>query len=167
MKLAVQVLSRSVAIALQESGADDVLETAKFCMMINDFFDCTNVRSKTEHVSKRNHLLKPYTSQDDERFSWLKDVFLEYLNDWKDSTTAREGKYSSKDREKMFISTQTYEGFKISVHSHTQSVMYLCIRERNRSKLFTNRWSVCIRSSINIFKNECYELSSVVKSYLI
>ena len=125
MKLAVQVLSRSVAIALQESGADDVLETAKFCMMINDFFDCTNVRSKTEHVSKRNHLLKPYTSQDDERFSWLKDVFLEYLNDWKDSTTAREGKYSNNDREKMFISTQTYEGFKISVHSHIEAIKFL------------------------------------------
>ena len=229
MKLAVQVLSRSVAIALQESGADDVLESAKFCMMINDFFDCTNVRSKTEHVSKRNHLLKPYTSQDDQRFSWLKDVFLEYLNDWKDSTTAREGKYSSNDRENMFISTQTYEGFKISVYSHIEAikfllaqgfqyvlterfmqdvvednfghqrakygrsdnptaqqfgyndltiaaqrdiaplvrgnvggrytkekwytaVMNLCIRERNRSKVFTNRWSVCIRSSIDIFK---------------
>ena len=118
MKLPVQVLSRSVAIALQESGMDDVPATAKFCMMINDFFDCTNVRSKTEHVSKNNHLLKPYTSQDDEQFSWLKDVFLVYFSNWKDSTTAREGKYSSSDREKMFISTQTYEGFKISVYSH-------------------------------------------------
>ena len=89
MKLAIQVLSRSVA--LQQSGADDVLAAAKFCMMINDFFDCTNVRSLTEHVSKRNHWIKPYTSQDDERFSRLKDVFLEYLNTWKECTTTREG----------------------------------------------------------------------------
>ena len=45
MKLATQVLSRTVAIALQESGDDDVLATAKFCMIMNDFFDCKNVRS--------------------------------------------------------------------------------------------------------------------------
>ena len=125
MKLAIQVLSRSVAIALQESGVDDVQATAKFCMMINDFFDCTNVRSLTEHVSKRNHMIKPYTSQDDERFIWLEDVFLKYLNTWKDSTTTREGVYSSSDREKMFLSSQTYEGFKISVYSHVEAIKFL------------------------------------------
>ena len=73
VKLAIQVLSKSVATAPQEGGNDDVMGTAKFCMMINDFFDCTNVRSTTEHVSKRNQLIKPYTSQEDERFQWLKD----------------------------------------------------------------------------------------------
>ena len=84
MKLAVQVLSRSVAIALQESADNDVRETAKFCLMLNDFFDCANVRSLNEHVNKRNPLIKPYSSQDDDRFSWLKDVFLKYLESWKE-----------------------------------------------------------------------------------
>ena len=114
-----------MGIALEESGDDDVLATAKFCMMINDFFDCANVRSMTEHVSKRNHLIKPYTSQDDERFGWLKDVFLAYLNNWKESITRREGEYSSNDKERMFISTQTYEGFKISVYSHIEAIKFL------------------------------------------
>ena len=45
VKLATQVLSRSVALALQESGNNEVLGTAEFCRMMNDFFDCTNVRS--------------------------------------------------------------------------------------------------------------------------
>jgi hypothetical protein len=54
VKLATQVLSTSVAIALEESGYADVLTTAKFSKMMNDFFDCTNVRSMTEHVSKIN-----------------------------------------------------------------------------------------------------------------
>jgi hypothetical protein len=36
VKLAIQVLSKSVGIALEESGDDDVLATTKFCMMIND-----------------------------------------------------------------------------------------------------------------------------------
>ena len=37
IKLAVQVLSRSVAVALEESGNSQVLGTAKFCRMMNDF----------------------------------------------------------------------------------------------------------------------------------
>ncbi len=65
VKLATQVFSKSVAIALEESGDEEVLGTAKFCRMMNDFFDCTNVRSTTEYVRKRNDLIKPYSSCDD------------------------------------------------------------------------------------------------------
>jgi hypothetical protein len=45
VKLATQVLSRSLAIALEESGKDETGGTAQFCRMMNDFFDCANVRS--------------------------------------------------------------------------------------------------------------------------
>jgi hypothetical protein len=45
VKLATQVLSGSVAIALEESGKDETGGTAQFCRMMNDFFDCANVRS--------------------------------------------------------------------------------------------------------------------------
>ena len=44
-------------IVLQESGDEEVLETARFCGMMNDFFDCTNVRSLTESVRKKNQLV--------------------------------------------------------------------------------------------------------------
>ena len=125
VKLATQVLSKSVAIALEEAGNDEVLGTAEFCRMMNDFFDCTNVRSLTEHEKKRNPLIKPYTSQDDERFSWLNDVFLNYLETWKQSTVTREGDYSVDDRGKMFLSLQTYNGLKISVYSHIEDIQFL------------------------------------------
>ena len=68
VKLATQVRSRSVAVALEESGKEDVSGTVQFCRMMNDFFDCTNARSLTEHTRKRNHLIKPYETPDDERF---------------------------------------------------------------------------------------------------
>ena len=109
MKLAMQVLSQSVANALEESGDNDVLETAKFCRMMNSFFDCTNVRSRTEHIHKKNEFIKPYTSLNDERFSTLE----------------REGNYKSDARDKMFLSQQTYEGLKISVHSHVEAIKFL------------------------------------------
>lgn len=125
VKLAVQVLSKSVAITLRESGSKEVLGTAMFCEMMNSFFDCTNVRSKDEYKRKRNDLIKPYTSCDDERFTWLTDVFLKYLEDWRTSISTRPGKHSADERGKMFLSLQTYNGLKISVLSHVEAIKFL------------------------------------------
>lgn len=84
VKLAVQVLSNTVSVVLKHNfPGGEADETAKFCSMVNTFFDCANVRSRTEHVKKRNNF---FCSTTDERFSWLKDVFIKYLNDWKTST---------------------------------------------------------------------------------
>ena len=94
-------------------------------MMINDFFDCTNVTSLTEHVSKRNHFIKRYISQDDERFTWLKHVFLQYLEKRRKTTLARQGNYSANARGKIFLSSQTYEGFKITIYSHVEAIQFL------------------------------------------
>ena len=113
--MAAQVLSKSVAIALRETGKEDVTGIAKFCEMMNGFYDCTNVRSLTEHVRKKNAFTKPYESAEDERLTWLKDVFLKYLESWKQSTLEREGEYTPDERQKMFLSVQTYEGLKIAV----------------------------------------------------
>lgn len=125
VKLATQVLSKSVAMAFEESGDKEVLGTAKFCQMMNDLFDCTNVRSTNEHVRKRNDLIKPYSSCDDPRLAWLKDVFLQYLEDWKKSSLTRPGEYSPDERGKMFLSVETYNGLKISVNSHMEVIKFL------------------------------------------
>jgi hypothetical protein len=125
VKLAVQVLSKSVAIGLRESGDEDVSGTAEFCDMMNGFFDCTNVRSLTEHTRKKNPFIMPYSSPNDYRLTWLKEVFLTYLNNWKDSTLTREGNFSSDERQRMFISAQTYEGLKIAVYSHIEAITFL------------------------------------------
>ena len=125
VKLAVQVLSRTVSTCLVENGDPEVVGTATFCRMINDFFDCSNARSTTEHQRKRNELIKPYSTADDERLVWMKDTFLKYLEDWKASTMTREGNYTPAEKEKMFLSRQTFEGFKISVHSHIEAIKFL------------------------------------------
>ncbi len=125
VRLAVQVLSKSVAISLQETERDDVTGTAEFCDMMNKFFDCTNVRSLTEHVRKMNSLIMPYESPEDERLTWLKDVFLNYLDNWKQSISTREGNYTPDERQRMFLSSQTYEGLKITVNSHIKIIKFL------------------------------------------
>ena len=107
-----------MAIALQESDKEEVLGTARFCEMMNSFFDCTNVRSKDEHWRKRNEFIKSYTSCDDERFTGLTNVFLKYLEDWRASTLTRPGHYSADERGKRFLSPETYNGLKWFLFLH-------------------------------------------------
>ncbi|CAB3980935.1 Hypothetical predicted protein [Paramuricea clavata] len=67
----------------------------------------------------------PYESPEDERLTWLKDVFLNYLESWKQSTLTYEREYTPDARQKMFISFQTYEGLKIAVNSHVDAIKFL------------------------------------------
>ena len=61
VNLAAQVLSKSVAADLKEFGGRNTLATAKYCEMVNDFFDCFNSRSTNERHFQRNNNLPPYT----------------------------------------------------------------------------------------------------------
>ncbi len=125
VRFAVQVLSRTVSTCLLECADPSVVGTAMFCQMINDFFDCTNVRATSEHERKRNERIKPYQSTNDDRLVWMKETFLKYFEDWKASITARKGPFTPAEREKMFLSNQTYERFKISANSHVEAIKFL------------------------------------------
>ena len=103
VKYAVQVLSKTVYCSSQY-GNPDTSETARFCYMINDFFDCLNVRSTTEAVKKRNNFLQPYSYVDDQRLQWLGNKFLNCLNKWKENIEARRGNFTKTKKAQMFIS---------------------------------------------------------------
>ena len=62
-----QVLSQSVANALDFYGSCETVETKKFVEMFNKFFYILNVRSKDEYIRKKKPNLKPFTSCTDER----------------------------------------------------------------------------------------------------
>ncbi len=125
VKLAAQVLSSTVSCTLQKFGPTDAQATAKFCEMMDKFFDCLNVRNTKEHIMKQKPTLMPYTSTGDERFGWLNNTFLQYFKDWLSSIERKPGKYSKGDKANMFISYQTYEGLQITVKSVTELTKYL------------------------------------------
>ena len=83
--------------------------------MMNGFFDCANVRSTTEYLRKQNDFLAPYRGTSDERFKWLEDTFIKYLDNWKAAVDLRKGKYTPHERGRMFLSLQTFQGLKMSV----------------------------------------------------
>ena len=82
-------MSESVAKALAYYGDADTIETQRFIMMFDRFFDCLNVRHPAEYIQRRKPNLKPYISNDDERFtvSFFKFLYLPfkhcYLSGWR------------------------------------------------------------------------------------
>ena len=119
VKLAVQILSDSVNQALPTYVPPEAVATAKFCKMLDSFFDCINVRNTQVVILKREQFLKPYESLDDERFTWLIETFLKYFTDWKASIAVRPGQFNDNAKARMYNSWQTYEGIKINLLSRS------------------------------------------------
>ena len=85
--------------------------------MIDNFFDCMNVRSVSKHIRKHKNKVAPYTAIDDEQFNWLFHVFLNYFDTRKLSIENRGNNFSLNAQSKMFMSWQTFEGFKITTNA--------------------------------------------------
>ena len=124
VRLAAQVLSETVGQVLNSFGPADAVGTAQFCLMMDKFFDCLNVKNTVQHKLKQKTFLKPYTSVDDERFAWL-DQFLDYFELWKESIDERQGTFTQNAKSNMFISWQSYEGLQVTVHSFKEVCKFL------------------------------------------
>ncbi|XP_063403610.1 uncharacterized protein LOC134687330 [Mytilus trossulus] len=124
VNLAAQILSGSVANALEHLYDDSVSETVLFIRNFNKFFDCLNVRNLFEGRNKRNPDLEPFTAGDDPRLTWLKSTFLDYLKEWKQSVVQRPNLTPSQ-KLSMQLSAQTLAGVKISINSITECVKFM------------------------------------------
>ena len=93
--------------------------------MLDKFFDCLNVKNTVAASTKCKPFLKPYNSLNDERFAWLINNFLQYFEDWKQSIDERPGQFTPNAKANMFISRQTFEGVKLTVHSSIELIQYL------------------------------------------
>ena len=117
VNLATQVLSSTMSSVLTQFGPPEASATAEYCKMIDEFFDCLNVRSFNEHLRKRKPLLAPFTSIEDNCFQFLENEFLGYFRDWKESIENRQGEFTANAHAKMFLSWQTHRGLQITVYS--------------------------------------------------
>ena len=70
-----QVLSESVSKALTLRGGEATAETARFLLIIDNFFDCTNVKNYSAGVKSRKPFQLLYRSASDER---LKVCLIDY-----------------------------------------------------------------------------------------
>ena len=140
VKLATQILSRSVGNVLQTFGPPEAKKTAEFCLKFDDFFDIFNVRYPRAHKDTKKKFLQPFSGgkMDAKRFKFL-DSFVQYLDEWKKSTMERSGEFSQTDRNNMFLSHQTHEGVKMSIYSLKELVPYL--RKNGVKYILTGRFN--------------------------
>ena len=55
-------------------GPPEAAETAHFCSLMDCFFDIMNIRNTQSHEFERKPMLAPFTSVNDPRFSWLRNI---------------------------------------------------------------------------------------------
>ena len=96
VRLATQTLSESVGKILQ-SKYPESSATAELCLNVDKFFDIMNIRNESEGVKKRKPFLYPFKNINDERFIWLQNEFLVYLQNWKNSVEKRKGNFGRAD----------------------------------------------------------------------
>ncbi|PIK34953.1 hypothetical protein BSL78_28221 [Apostichopus japonicus] len=111
--LAAQVLSKTVANALESMGKPELSSTILFIRTINDWFDCLNVANTKQHFQGRNANLAPYKWS---MMRVLENDFLGFLDEWYAESQSAED-VPKKDRYKLFISRETYSGMHITVKS--------------------------------------------------
>ena len=68
VKLAAQVLSSTVSKILMSRGHPEAAGTAKFCLLMDSFFDIMNIRDLQSHEFQRKTFLAPFTSVNDRLF---------------------------------------------------------------------------------------------------
>ncbi|XP_071855160.1 uncharacterized protein [Apostichopus japonicus] len=119
VSLAAQVMSKTVANALQLKDSLVYSSTIKFILMVNKFLDCLNVGSTSLWLKKKNTDIKPYTSVDDERLVWLTEEFLGFLKEWTEEGEHLPG-LTPKQKQALHLSVPTLAGCHIAVHSFTE-----------------------------------------------
>ena len=121
-------------------GPPEAAGTAKFCLLIDSFFDIMSIRNIQSHEFERKPILASFISINDHRLGLLQNVFLKYFEDWLASIKQRQGNFSRNSRSNMFIFWQTFEDLKITVHLTINVVEFLL--QHHVKYNFTKRFSL-------------------------
>ena len=125
VNLAAQVLSGTVANALEFTYGDQMAPTVNFIRMMDRWFDMMNSRNLSEAHQKRNPDIAAFSREDDPRLDWLVNVFLPYFDDWTASINARFQHLPAAERARKQLSQQTLTGLLITTKSIVECVRFL------------------------------------------
>ena len=124
VSLAAQVFSKSVGLALSYAYGDAVVETSKFVLLMNKWFDIMNTKHLTEARQKRNPDLEPFTNVNDVRLQWLQNEFLTYFDGW-ERYVNNIPNLSKKERSQMLLSKQTLTGLRFTTLSIIDCIRFM------------------------------------------
>ena len=86
VKLALQVIISTVSKVFLKYVPPEAAGTVKFCSLMDMFFNRMDIRDINSHKFELKPSLLPFSRVDVPRFSWLRNVFLQYFEDWLVST---------------------------------------------------------------------------------
>lgn len=124
VRLAAQVLSFRVGRVMAAYGDPECQETADFILKMDRFFDCLNSRSIQEGYLKGKPDMLPYRRVNDKRFAFLQE-FYNFLVDWKHAVDTRPGQFSKIERNRMFLSHQTFKGLCMTLKAFLEATRFL------------------------------------------
>ena len=116
VRLAAQVLSKSMANALAMRNDPELEETANFCEIIDKWFDCLNGRYSGQEIQTKKPELAAYKLANDWRLNWLEGTFLAWLSEWEAQVMAIPN-LTRTERNHLLLSYQTMEGLRITTKS--------------------------------------------------
>ena len=125
VNLAAQVMSNTVAKALELKYGNEVAATVEFISHINKWFDLMNVRSLREANRTRNLDVTPFTDVNDLRLLWLENEFLQYFTMWSNRINQTFPHLTKSEKAAMQLSHQTLNGLFITTKSVTECVRFL------------------------------------------
>ena len=129
VRLAAQVLSTTVSKVLANYGPADAAGTAEFCLVFDKCFDIMNVSSTTASSREFKSFKAPFSSTDDPGFSWLKNQFSKYFEDWLRSIEENQGHIQNLRNRRCLCNHKKYEGLKITVNSVIELVKFLIMHK--------------------------------------
>ena len=118
---------------------------------MDTIFEIMNIRDIHPHEFQCKPSPMPFTSIDDPRFSWLRNVFLQYFEDWSASIEQRDSNFSKKEKNKIFITQQIYGGLTSSVNSVIEAIQFLL--QNQERYVLTERF--CQDPLDNYFGRQC------------
>jgi hypothetical protein len=122
VSLAAQVLSSTIANALEYVVGESAKRTVDVICIMNKWFDIMNVKNLYEGQRSPNANLMPFMDFNNPRVLWLENDFLDYLDHWRSAANGRSGNFSAKQKQLMQLSVQMLTGFRI-----TSQLLQLCI----------------------------------------
>ncbi|XP_057290356.1 uncharacterized protein LOC130613056 [Hydractinia symbiolongicarpus] len=139
VKLATQVLSKTTADALEVQGLHYTKSTIKFVRMFDQVFDCLNVSSINQDRGGKI-ALAAYRDVNDWRFEFLEKEFLEhYLGRWEEQANDTPN-LSQDEKNKLLLSKQTINGWKITVKSFVE-LTKLLLQSPNVKMILSEKFS--------------------------
>ena len=125
VRLIAQVLSSNVSRVLLAYSQPEAAETTYFCFFMDCFFwHYEHLKYPVSWIWTETNVITIYLCQWSMIFmasKWSSEVFLDELN----PVEQRQGNFTKDARQKMFISSQTYEGLKITVNSIIEATQFL------------------------------------------